>query len=127
MKIITQFAFAALASFSAFQATAADMSTQSTIPKSAISHSTMHNPTMQQQVQQKVIQTEGVITAIDTKNKKLTITHEAIPQINWPAMTMRFTYENEALITGLKVDDKVAFGFVQQGNLSMLNNIASFK
>lgn len=122
MKLITKFTFAALTSFAVFQVTAADMSTQSSMP-----HSTMHNPTTQQEMQQKLIQTEGVITVIDKANKKLTITHQAIPQLNWPAMTMRFTYEDEGLISALKVGDKVAFGFVQQGNLSMLNNIASFK
>jgi len=33
-------------------------------------------------------QAVGVITAIDTKENILTLDHEAIPAIKWPAMTM---------------------------------------
>ncbi len=34
---------------------------------------------------------KGVIKAIDMDSKKITIAHEAIPAVNWPPMTMRFT------------------------------------
>ncbi len=37
------------------------------------------------------IRGKGVIKAIDMDNKKITIAHEAIPAVNWPPMTMRFT------------------------------------
>ena len=37
------------------------------------------------------IRGKGVIKTIDMDSKKITIAHEAIPAVNWPPMTMRFT------------------------------------
>lgn len=74
--------------------------------------------------QPQAINTTGVIKAIDAESKKLTIAHEAIPAVGWPAMTMRFTYsQNDPAISALKVGDSVDFSFVQQGNLSLLQDI----
>ena len=54
----------------------------------------------------------------------MTISHEAIPEIGWPAMTMRFTFiQVDESITALKVGSHVNFSFVQQGNLSLLKSI----
>ncbi|MDK2362501.1 copper-binding protein [Citrobacter freundii] len=65
----------------------------------------------------------GVIESIDTENKKITIKHEPIPAVNWPAMTMRFTQISDTRADDIKPGDKVAFTFVQQGNLSVLRDI----
>ena len=51
----------------------------------------------------------GVITAIDTKENILTLDHEAIPAINWPAMKMGFKVADPSLLNGLTVGDKVDF------------------
>lgn len=76
--------------------------------------------------QQQVISASGVIKEIDSANKKITIAHEAIPAVGWPAMTMRFTYtKNDPAISALKVGDTVDFSFVQQGNISLLQGIKS--
>lgn len=66
---------------------------------------------------------QGVIESIDLQNAKVTITHEAIEALSWPAMTMRFTFENEDLIKNLKSKDAVEFSFVQQGKISLLKSI----
>ncbi|MBI6547636.1 cation efflux system protein CusF [Xenorhabdus lircayensis] len=73
---------------------------------------------------QQVISASGVVKEVDLKSKKITIAHEAIPAIGWPAMTMRFTFttENDS-ITALKAGSKVNFSFIQQGNISMLQDI----
>jgi Cu(I)/Ag(I) efflux system periplasmic protein CusF len=42
--------------------------------------------------QQQVINSKGVVKEIDLNSKKITIAHEAIPAVGWPAMTMRFTF-----------------------------------
>lgn len=83
-----------------------------------------HGQMMEMNTQQQVIEGTGVVKHIDTDAKKITIAHEAIAAINWPAMTMRFTYNapTEA-INQLKEGDKVNFSFVQQGNLSLLQDI----
>ncbi|PVZ88031.1 copper ABC transporter substrate-binding protein [Serratia sp. S1B] len=75
---------------------------------------------------QTVISGVGVVKDIDLKNMKITIAHEAIPSINWPAMTMRFTFtELNNSISVLKVGSHVNFTFVQQGNISLLQEIKS--
>ncbi|BBR07914.1 cation efflux system protein CusF [Klebsiella quasipneumoniae] len=43
---------------------------------------------------QQVIKGTGVVKDIDMNSKKITISHEAIPAVGWPAMTMRFTFVN---------------------------------
>lgn len=73
---------------------------------------------------EELINTKGIVTQIDTGTKKVTITHEPIPSVNWPAMTMRFTYEEPAMIENIKTGSHVVFDFVQQGNISQLKHIA---
>ena len=41
--------------------------------------------------QEQLISATGVIEAVDMESKKITIKHDPIPAVNWPAMTMRFT------------------------------------
>ncbi|WP_446920875.1 cation efflux system protein CusF [Klebsiella pneumoniae] len=66
---------------------------------------------------------KGFIKAIDMDNKKITIAHEAIPAVNWPPMTMRFTITPQTQLNNVKDGDSVDFTFVQQGNLSLLQDI----
>ena len=66
---------------------------------------------------------KGVIKAIDMDSKKITIAHEAIPAENWPPMTMRFTITPQTQLNNVKNGDSVDFTFVQQGNLSLLQDI----
>lgn len=73
---------------------------------------------------QRLIRATGVVKEIDLENKKITIAHQAIPAIGWPPMTMRFTFTRQddginALTTGSPVD----FSFIQQGNISLLQDI----
>jgi len=73
---------------------------------------------------QQIIEGKGVVKDIDLNSKKITISHEAIPAVGWPAMTMRFTFSNaDDSITTLKTGSHVDFSFVQQGNLSLLKSI----
>ncbi|NJQ18402.1 cation efflux system protein CusF [Pantoea sp. LS15] len=73
---------------------------------------------------EQIINATGVVKDIDLTNKKVTISHEAIPAIGWPAMTMRFTFINaDESINALKPGSHVDFSFVQQGNISLLKSI----
>ncbi|MFH0406911.1 copper-binding protein, partial [Klebsiella quasipneumoniae] len=47
----------------------------------------------------------------------------AIPAVNWPPMTMRFTITPQTQLNNVKDGDSVDFTFVQQGNLSLLQDI----
>ncbi|CNH91300.1 cation efflux system protein CusF [Yersinia pekkanenii] len=87
------------------------------------SHHSDPSQTAQSAVQEDVISATGVIKEIDFDTKKVTIIHEAIPAISWPAMTMRFTFTSPEMLSGIKVGNNVDFDFIQQGNISLLKNI----
>ncbi|MEX3018079.1 copper-binding protein [Kluyvera sp. STS39-E] len=83
-----------------------------------------HGQMMNMSTKAEVIQGTGVVKIIDWDAKKITIAHEAIPAIDWPAMTMRFTFDTPTeAIKQLKEGEKVNFSFVQQGNISLLQDI----
>lgn len=61
-------------------------------------------------------QASGVVKKTDAAKSTVTISHGAVKDLNWPAMTMTFKVKDKALLEQLKVDRKVDFTFVQQGN-----------
>ena len=83
-----------------------------------------HGQMMDMSAKAQVIEGTGIVKHIDMDAKKITIDHQAIPAIGWPAMTMRFTFsEPTEAIKQLKEGEQVNFSFVQQGNLSLLQDI----
>ena len=59
-------------------------------------------------------QTTGVIKAIDAKSGTVTLAHEPVPAIKWPAMTMPFHISPE-LARGVSVGQRVNFEFTAKG------------
>ena len=57
-----------------------------------------------------VASAEGTVTAIDEEAGTITIDHEPVPEVNWPAMTMPFGAD-EALRQQVSVGDEVTFEF----------------
>lgn len=55
----------------------------------------------------------GVVTKVD--KEKVTIRHEPVASLQWPAMTMAFAVKDKALMGKLAKDKKVEFEFEQQG------------
>ena len=51
----------------------------------------------------------GVVTKIDQSAGKVTLKHEAIPNIQMEAMTMAYPVKDPAMLKGLKPGDKVKF------------------
>lgn len=51
----------------------------------------------------------GVITELDAKAGAVTIKHQPIASLGWPAMTMNFKATPSSLLKGLKVGQKVGF------------------
>lgn len=83
-----------------------------------------HTPEGVQAVSQQVIEAVGVVHETDSAAKKITIDHDAIVQLGWPAMRMRFTYtDDQPQFTTLKSGDKVTFTFIQQDTISLLQSI----
>lgn len=63
----------------------------------------------------KMAKSMGTVTAIDPASGKITLEHDAIPAVEWPAMTMGFTAKSE-LLKGIAVGDKVDFDLTVTGN-----------
>ncbi len=64
----------------------------------------------------------GTVTAIDPASSKITLAHEPIPAVKWPAMTMGFTAKPE-LLAGIAVGDKVDFDLTVTGNAGEVTSI----
>lgn len=64
----------------------------------------------------------GVVTKIDGSAPKITIAHEPVPALGWPAMTMGFAAPDVDL-TGIQVGDKVAFEFATEGMNAAITRI----
>ena len=62
--------------------------------------------------QPSLYETRGRIEAI--KGDQITFSHDPVPALGWPAMTMTFRAEPPTLAKGLKVGDRVAFAFEQR-------------
>jgi Cu(I)/Ag(I) efflux system protein CusF len=56
----------------------------------------------------------GVVKSLDAANGKVTLSHEPVPSIKWPAMTMAFRISKEMAAT-VKAGDKVNFDFTANG------------
>ena len=69
------------------------------------------------------VQGVGVIKAIDAARGTITLQHEAIASIHWPAMTMPFKLASPGLLKHVKVGDKVQFGLRPAGMASTVTSI----
>jgi Cu(I)/Ag(I) efflux system periplasmic protein CusF len=58
----------------------------------------------------------GTVKSLDATKGTVTIDHEAINSINWPAMTMTFKAKNKAMLQDVRPGEKVDFSLVQSGN-----------
>ena len=63
----------------------------------------------------KTHQTDAVVKAADAAQGKVTLAHEPVKSLNWPAMTMGFTVKDKALFDKLAVGQKVHVAFEKQG------------
>jgi Cu(I)/Ag(I) efflux system periplasmic protein CusF len=58
----------------------------------------------------------GVVKQVDAAAGKVTIAHEAIKTLGWPAMTMSFSVKDKMLFDKLAVGKKVNFEVAKQGD-----------
>lgn len=61
-------------------------------------------------------QATGIVKKLDTKAGLVTLAHEPVKSMNWPAMTMGFMVKDKMLYDKLGVGKKVDFEFVQGKN-----------
>lgn len=68
----------------------------------------------------------GVVKAVDSAKGTITLSHEAVPAIQWPAMTMAFKASKEQMAS-VKAGDKVNFEFVAKGMDATITSISKIK
>jgi len=56
---------------------------------------------------------KGVLRAVNAQERKVNMTHEPIPAIDWPAMTMDFHVAEGVSLDGFKAEDAVEFQLKQ--------------
>jgi RND family efflux transporter MFP subunit len=56
----------------------------------------------------------GVLDEVDAKGTAMTITHEPVPSLKWPKMTMEFVPANEAVARAVKPGSPIRFEFVER-------------
>lgn len=59
--------------------------------------------------------TKGEIRRLDIDNKKITIKHEEIKNLDMPQMSMVFYVENSEILKGVKSGDQIEFIADQKG------------
>lgn len=94
-------------------------SATSILAEQRMNHDDMKNmaPKAETSDQQITHSAKGTVTKVDASSKKVTLAHEPVESLSWPAMTMGFSVKDEALLTKLKVGETVDFEFmkVEQG------------
>ncbi len=60
---------------------------------------------------------------MDVANRKVTLAHEPVKSLNWPAMMMGFSVREKKLFEDLVVGKKVSVEFVQQGSDYVVINV----
>jgi Cu(I)/Ag(I) efflux system protein CusF len=61
-------------------------------------------------------ETDAVVKEMDAAHGKVTLAHEAVKTLGWPAMTMAFGVKNTALFDRLAVGTKVHVGFRKESD-----------
>ncbi len=58
---------------------------------------------------------KGTVKSVDAKKGTVSLSHDPIQSMNWPAMTMTFKAKDKAMLENVKPGAKVEFTFVQSG------------
>jgi Cu/Ag efflux protein CusF len=72
-------------------------------------------------------QGHGVVNKINVSARKINISHDAIPSMNWPGMTMDFKVQNKADLATIKPGMKVDFELTVQGKGYQITHITPAK
>jgi Cu(I)/Ag(I) efflux system protein CusF len=70
-----------------------------------------------------VHQATGVVKSVDRVQNSVTLAHDPVKSLKWPAMTMGFTVKDKALLDKLQPGKKIEFEFVQQGRNYIITSV----
>ena len=66
----------------------------------------------------------GTVTAVNAANRKVTLDHPPIPDIDWPAMKMEFPVAPSVDLSKVKTGDRVRFTLSGSGNSYTVQSIS---
>jgi Cu/Ag efflux protein CusF len=70
---------------------------------------------------------EGKVNRVDVNAGKVNLTHEPIPSLGWPAMTMDFVVSNREQLAALRPGQRVQFEMRPLGNQYVIDTIRPVK
>ena len=76
-----------------------------------------------EQVSHQVISAHGVIKKLKPDEHKVNLTHDPIPELKWPSMTMDFDLSSDASLKGLKEGDMVMFELMEMPDGHIIKRI----
>jgi len=78
------------------------------------------NMPMADQKDEKTYHAVGIVKKVDPAKRSVTIAHEPIVSLHWPAMTMPFFVKEKKLFDKLVEGKQVEFDFVQENGKSTI-------
>lgn len=66
---------------------------------------------------------KGKVTKVDAGANVVTLAHEPVKSLNWPAMTMGFQVKDKMLLDKLIVGNTVDFEFAQGDKVYVITNV----
>jgi len=77
---------------------------------------------------QKSYTVKGEVVVVDKTASKVKLKHEAIPELDWQAMTMFFLVADKSQLDAVEVGNQVKFQFVKaNGGIPLITQIKSVK
>ena len=67
--------------------------------------------------------TDGEVRKVDKENRKITLKHAEIKNLDMPGMTMVFQVKDAAMLDKVKAGDKVRFKAEKAGGAIVVTNI----
>ena len=67
--------------------------------------------------------TTGIIKKLDKQGRRVTIAHQPVEALGWPAMTMTFSVEDSNLLGKLRPGERIGFEFIKRGNGYLITGV----
>ncbi len=67
--------------------------------------------------------TSGTVKKVDPAKGVISFTHDPIPALGWPMMTMNFSVKDKSLFSKLVVGKRVNIEFQQQGSDNVVTDV----
>lgn len=73
------------------------------------------------------VQAKGTLKKIDAARNVVTLTHEPIPALGWPAMTMDLKVRDAKVLEGAKAGQAIVFDLEKDGSAYVITKIVTAK